>query len=72
VTPSVLLALEMASHEDAERRAMEGELAALERAWRDAEEVAAIADGMFGSTQLEELRQEFETRRLARATRPGG
>jgi hypothetical protein len=41
------LALEMALHEEAERRAMEGELALLERAWRDAEEIAAIADDMF-------------------------
>jgi hypothetical protein len=41
------LALEMALHEDQERRAMEGELAALEEAWRDAEEIAAIADDMF-------------------------
>ena len=40
------LALEMAAHEEAERRALEGELAALERAWRDAEEVAAIADDL--------------------------
>ncbi len=40
----VRLALEMASHEDAERRAMEGELAELERRWRTAEEIAAIAD----------------------------
>ena len=38
------LALEMAAHEETERRAMEGELAALEAAWREAEEVAAIAD----------------------------
>jgi hypothetical protein len=41
------LALEMASHEDAERRALEGELAALEDEWREAEEIAAIADNMF-------------------------
>jgi hypothetical protein len=38
------LALEMAAHEEAERRALEGELAALEAAWREAEEIAAIAD----------------------------
>ena len=42
----VRLALEMASHEDAERRALEGELHLLESAWRDAEEIAAIADGL--------------------------
>ncbi len=41
------LALEMAVNEDSERRAMRGELRALRDAWRDAEEVAAIADGMF-------------------------
>lgn len=38
------LALEMALHEDSERRALEGELAQLEAAWREAEEIAAIAD----------------------------
>lgn len=38
------LALEMASHEETERRAMEGELALLEAAWKSAEEIAAIAD----------------------------
>lgn len=38
------LALEMALHEESERRALEGELALLEAAWRDAEEVARLAD----------------------------
>jgi hypothetical protein len=41
------LALEMAAHEDVERRALEGELHVLEAAWRDAEEIAKIADDMF-------------------------
>jgi hypothetical protein len=36
----------MAAHEEQERRAMEGELAELERAWQDAEEIAAIADDL--------------------------
>src|SRR5262249_23653387 len=40
------LALEMALHEEAERRAIEGELAELERAWREAEEIAGIADSL--------------------------
>ena len=43
----------MALHEDAERRAMAGELALLEVAWRDAEEVAAIADDMFVPTGVQ-------------------
>jgi hypothetical protein len=46
LTPRYRLALEMALHEESERRAMEGELAELERAWRDAEAVAEIADSM--------------------------
>ena len=41
------LALEMAAHEDSERRALEGELHELETAWKDAEEIAGIADDMF-------------------------
>ncbi len=41
------LGLEMALHEEGERRAMEGELTLLEAAWKDAEEIAAIADDMF-------------------------
>ena len=48
------LALEMALHEEAERRAMDGELEELERAWRDAEEVAAIADNMFVPQSVDE------------------
>lgn len=42
----VRLALEMAAHEEQERRALEGELELLEQEWRDAEEIAAISDGM--------------------------
>lgn len=41
------LALEMSLHEDAERRAIAGDLEALTHAWHDAEEIAAIADDMF-------------------------
>jgi hypothetical protein len=40
------LALEMSLQEEGERRALEQELVALERAWRDAEEIAAIADNL--------------------------
>lgn len=58
----VRLALEMAAHEEQERRALEGELALLEAAWREAEEVARIADDMFlpesATRRLAELKQE--------------
>ena len=40
------LAFEMALHEEEERRALEGELWRLEQAWREAEEIAAIADDL--------------------------
>ncbi|MFV1988565.1 MAG: hypothetical protein ACC682_14920 [Gemmatimonadota bacterium] len=40
------LALEMALHEEQERRALEGELKELEAAWAAAEEIAAIADDL--------------------------
>jgi hypothetical protein len=44
--PEISLALEMALHEDAERRALDGELAALRDEWELAEEVARIADDL--------------------------
>ena len=48
------LALEMATHEETERRALEGELHLLEAAWRDAEEIAHIADDMFLPASVDE------------------
>jgi hypothetical protein len=56
------LALEMALHEEAERRAIEGELAILEAAWQEAEVIAGISDNMFMpaevETRLAALKQE--------------
>ena len=40
------LALEMALHEEQERRALQGELKTLEAAWKQAEEIAAISDNL--------------------------
>ena len=40
------LAVEMALHEERERRALEGELRMLELAWKEAEEIAAISDDL--------------------------
>ncbi len=53
------LAMEMAVHEESERRAMEGELELLEQAWREAEEVAKIADGMFTPQAIESRIEEM-------------
>ena len=47
LVPEERLALEMAVHEESERRALEGELARLAEEWKEAEEIAAIADDMF-------------------------
>jgi hypothetical protein len=52
------LAFEMAMHEDSERRALEGDLQLLDAAWRDAEQIAKIADDMFTPAVIESrLRQ---------------
>ena len=45
------LALEMAANEDVERKALAGELRQLEEAWREAEEIAAIADHLLDDEQ---------------------
>jgi hypothetical protein len=48
------LAFEMALHEEQERRALEGELKVLEAAWRNAEEIAQIADNLLVPESAEE------------------
>ena len=45
------LALEMSLHEEQERRALEGELWLLERAWEEAEEIADISDNLLLPTE---------------------
>lgn len=40
------IALEMAAHEESERKALDGDLEALTAAWREADEIAAIADAL--------------------------
>lgn len=61
------LALEMVLHEDDERRAMEGELRLLEQRWREADEIAKIADALLIPSETEErlrkLRAKAEQRR---------
>jgi hypothetical protein len=66
----IRLAMEMAAHEDAERRAMEGELAELERHWREAEELASIADGLPLAPAVEEKLDGLRASRAAWAQRP--
>ncbi|NNK48697.1 MAG: hypothetical protein HKP01_07475 [Gemmatimonadetes bacterium] len=51
----IRLAIEMATHEEAERRAMEGELDILEAAWQRAEEIAGIADSLLLPAEVEEF-----------------
>lgn len=58
----ILLALEMISHEESERRAMEGDLRILEDAWREAEEIAGIADDMFLPDDVSKRLSEMKER----------
>ena len=69
--PSVdRLALEMASNEDIERRALEGELASLAEAWREAEEIARISDELFADEVFDEFKRQY-TQRVSRAEESG-
>ena len=62
VPAELRLALEMVSHEESERRALEGELAVLEDAWREAEEIAAISDDMFLPEEISKQLTEIKRR----------
>jgi hypothetical protein len=46
IPSTIRLALEIAAHEEHERRALEGELAELESLWREADEIANISDNL--------------------------
>lgn len=65
--PEVRLALEMALHEEEERRALSGELSVLHWAWRHEERLAAIADRL---GLPEDLENQLESLR-ARSALPG-
>ena len=56
------LAVEMAVHEETEREALEGELALLEQAWREAEEIAEISDGLLLPTVVEDILRHYRER----------
>ncbi len=51
--PDTRLALEMLLHESFEERSLRGELWRLERAWKEAEEIARIADGLLVPDDVE-------------------
>lgn len=62
------LAVEMALHEEQERRALEGELFLLEQAWREAEEVAAISDDLLLPEGTEERLSALKEREAGKPT----
>ena len=66
------LALEMALHEEQERRALEGELWLLERAWEEAEEIAEISDNLLLPEGAEEFVREHGGGLELEGHRPGG
>ena len=52
------LAVEMALHEEQERRALQGELWLLERRWKEAEEIASISDSLLLPEGTEEFLEQ--------------
>ncbi len=60
--PEDRLAMEMASNEDVERRALDGELTELREAWKEAEEIAAIADNLLVGDALDEFKRQYYLR----------
>jgi hypothetical protein len=53
----------MGLREEEEQRAMAGELAALERAWREAEEIAGIADALLVPAPVQEAWERLRRHR---------
>lgn len=60
IPSSARLAFEMAVFEDDERRALEGELKQLQRAWEDAERIAGIADSLVVPRHVEQRLDELK------------
>lgn len=58
----IRLALEMAGHEELEREVLEGDLRSLELAWREAEEIASIADTLALPAGVQEKLDEWQNR----------
>jgi hypothetical protein len=63
------LALEMAAHEESERRALEGELEILAAAWREAEEVASIADRLLVPDHIEDWIRKYKKKLSGESSR---
>src|SRR5690606_12614199 len=59
---SIRLALEMAAHEEVEQDGLLLEMALLERSWREAEEIGAIADGLTVPPEIERLLEKLKER----------
>jgi hypothetical protein len=64
------LALEMALHEEQERRALEGELWRLERAWEEAEEIAAISDSLLLPEGTDEILESYRAQEDQKGSAP--
>ena len=63
--PEFWLGIEMALNEENERHALETELAHLEQAWKEAEEIAAIADGLTLPREVEDRLSKLQSRSLS-------
>ena len=72
LTKPTRLALEMALHEEQERRALEGELWVLEQAWCEAEEIAAISDNLLVRKSAKAFIREHRDEREGEGGLPEG
>ena len=54
---------------ESERRALEGELEILEAAWREAEEVASIADRLLVPEHIEDWIRKYKKKLTGESTR---
>ena len=64
LTPLSRIAIEMALHQEQERRALEGELQELRAAWRNAEELAQISDNLLVPDHIEEKIASLKDERI--------
>lgn len=62
LSPISRIALEMALHQEQERKALEGELVELNAAWRNAEEMAQISDNLLVPEEVEDKMADLRSR----------
>ena len=68
--PGLRLAIEIAANEELESRVLAGEMALLEREWKEAEELAAISDGLLIPEPVDEWLQRRRAKGPSNSEQP--